>query len=48
MRGEDMANTEGTDGVLGAARDELRRLLDHDDAAAAAMESEAEQVRRAN
>ena len=23
MRGEDMANTEGTDGVLGAARDDL-------------------------
>ena len=48
MRGEDMANTEGTDGVLGAARDELRRLLDQADAAAAAMASEAEQVRRAN
>lgn len=49
MRGEDMANTGGSgDGELGAARDELRRLLDQADAAAAAMASEAEQVRREN
>lgn len=49
MRGDDMASTNGTgDGDLGAARDELRRLLDQADAAAAAMASEAEQVRREN
>lgn len=49
MRGEDMASTNGPGGGdLGAARDELRRLLDQADAAAAAMASEAEQVRRDN
>ena len=36
------------DGELVAAREQLRRLLDQADAAAAVMASEAEQVRRAN